>query len=73
MVGVHSCAWPILAVGAVRVGVASWLPIPLPAHTCPAASLERSPALMAASASSAAASVTGAWTVPTSQTSWTVS
>lgn len=72
-VGVHSCAWPILEDGGVRVGVAPWLSTPLPVHPCPDAPLERSPALMAASASPAAACATGVWTVPTSRTNWTVS
>lgn len=72
-VGVRSCAWPILEDGGVRVGAASLLSIPLPVHSCPAAPLERSLALMAASASIAADSVTGAWTVQTSRMNWTVS
>lgn len=47
--------------------------IPVPVHSCPAAPLERPPAMMAASASTAAGSATGSWTVRTSQMSWTVS
>lgn len=72
-VGVRSCAWPILEVGGVHVGVASLPSIPLPVHSCPAAPLERNLALMAASASTAADSAMGAWTVQTSRMNWAVS
>lgn len=71
--GVRSCAWPILEVGGVHVGVASLPSTPLPVHSCPAAPLERNLALMAASASTAADSAMGAWTVQTSRMNWAVS
>lgn len=55
------------------MGAASLPSIPVPVHGCPAAPLERSRALMAADASPAADSATGAWTVQTSRMNWTVS